>query len=95
MSVYGAAALHPSMKALDETAITEPRVRMSRLVLLASSTLIAPSIIIIEALRGTISRVAGSIAVFAALHVHIGHTQDVYPHSRARCQGCGNRDGTE
>jgi signal transduction histidine kinase len=63
----GAAALHPSMKALDETAITEPRVRMSRLVLLASSTLIAPSIIIIEALRGTISRVAGSIAIFAAL----------------------------
>jgi signal transduction histidine kinase len=63
----GAAALHPSLKALDKTAITEPRVRMSRLLLLASSTLIAPTIIIIEALRGTISRNAISIAVFAAI----------------------------
>jgi signal transduction histidine kinase len=64
---YGAAALHPSMKALDETVITEPRVRISRLILLGSSALIAPSIMVIEALRGNISRDALSIAVFAAL----------------------------
>jgi signal transduction histidine kinase len=64
---YGAAALHPSMKALDETVIKEPRVRISRLILLGSSALIAPSIMVIEVFRGNINRDALSIAVFAAL----------------------------
>jgi diguanylate cyclase (GGDEF)-like protein/PAS domain S-box-containing protein len=50
---WGAAALHPSMRALSEpTQATAPRTSYARLMLLAAASLIAPAVLLVEAALG-------------------------------------------
>ncbi len=66
-TAWGAAALHPSMVELTRPVPTQqPDLSTSRLVLLTLASLIAPAILIIEALAGNTSN-AGVIGAFSAL----------------------------
>ena len=65
--LWGAAALHPSMRELTEPKVL-PRTeqRLSRLLLLGLASLIAPAVLLIEAVTGVV-RDAGVIAALSAL----------------------------
>ncbi|MFD4657722.1 putative bifunctional diguanylate cyclase/phosphodiesterase [Kitasatospora sp. NPDC058444] len=66
-TAWGAAALHPSMVELTRPAPTQqPDLSTARLVLLTLASLIAPAILIIEALAGNTGN-AGVIGAFSAL----------------------------
>ncbi|MGW1173306.1 EAL domain-containing protein [Kitasatospora sp. NPDC002543] len=66
-TAWGAAALHPSMVELTRPVPTQqPDLSPARLVLLTLASLIAPAILIIEALAGNTSN-AGVIGAFSAL----------------------------
>ncbi|WP_188299592.1 putative bifunctional diguanylate cyclase/phosphodiesterase [Streptomyces sp. CBMA156] len=66
-TAWGAAALHPSMVELTRPVPTQqPDLGTARLVLLTLASLIAPAILIIEALAGNTSN-AGVIGAFSAL----------------------------
>ena len=64
---WGAAALHPSMRALSERSAGGPRLTRNRLVLLALASLVAPAVLVIQDVRGHIDAAviaAGSMVVF-------------------------------
>jgi diguanylate cyclase (GGDEF)-like protein len=65
--LLGAAALHPSMTALDEPVDTPPEPTRARLGLLAAAVLIAPVILVVEYLRGTLEDVLVIAAACALL----------------------------
>jgi diguanylate cyclase (GGDEF)-like protein len=65
--LLGAAALHPSMTGFDEPVGAPPEPTRRRLGLLASATLLAPSILVIEYVRGTLQDVLVIAAACALL----------------------------
>jgi signal transduction histidine kinase len=73
---WGAAALHPSMVSLSEPAQFNVRLTRSRLVTLAGAALMAPAVLVIQALRGEAIDVAviagGSVVLFLLTLARMG-----------------------
>jgi signal transduction histidine kinase len=73
---WGAAALHPSMTSLSEPAQVATRLTRSRLVLLAGASLMAPAVLVIQAIRGQPIDVAviagGSVVLFLLALARMG-----------------------
>jgi diguanylate cyclase (GGDEF)-like protein/PAS domain S-box-containing protein len=90
-AALGAAALHPSM-----TRLTEPRVVRQgelsawRLVLLAVASLIAPAVLLVEAVAGTVTDGAViavlSAAMFGLVLIRLAGVMGNYRHSLARAE---------
>ena len=87
--LWGAAALHPTMRALTDSAVREEsRLTQLRLALLAGGTLMAPAVLAIKALRGESLdiplMVAGSVALFALALVRMNSL--VHQHEMAEAR---------
>jgi diguanylate cyclase (GGDEF)-like protein/PAS domain S-box-containing protein len=107
-SCWGAAALHPSMRALSEPKpAATPRTRQSRLMLLATVSLIAPVVLLVEAELGhpvdapVIAVVAGLMFLLVLLrmaglvraHEHAVTREQVLRTSSAELVAAASRDG--
>jgi signal transduction histidine kinase len=73
---FGLAALHPSMVSLSSPTTVSPRLTWSRLVLLAGASLMAPAVLVVQAVRGEPIDVAviagGSVVLFLLTLARMG-----------------------